>query len=76
MAFDMQNGRCRSNGHIFEAVSFPKLVLLAVFIDQADKYITFNFIIRFHELKCPGKEIIKTTTRGPRHNNLPVGGLK
>ncbi len=25
----------------------------------------FNFIIRFHELKCSGKEIIKATTQGP-----------
>ena len=29
----------------------------------------YNLIIRFHELKCPGKEIIKATTWGPRHNN-------
>ncbi len=28
-------------------------------------------MIRFHELKCPGKEIIKGTTWGTRHNNLP-----
>ena len=34
-------------------------------------YITFNLIIRFYELKCPGKEIIKAIPRGPRHNNLP-----
>ena len=34
-------------------------------------YITFNFIIRFHKLKCTGKEIIKVTAWGPRHNNVP-----
>ena len=38
---------------------------------KVDNYITFNLIIRFHQLKCPGKEIIKATTWGPRHNNLP-----
>ena len=27
--------------------------------------------IRFHKLKCSGKEIIKATTQGPRHNILP-----
>ncbi len=33
----------------------------------ADNYFTFNFIIRFHELKCPGKKIFKATTWGPRN---------
>ena len=36
-----------------------------------DNYITFNLIIRFHELKCLGKEIIEATPRDPRHNILP-----
>ncbi len=27
--------------------------------------------IRFHELKCPGIEIIKQPSWGPIHNNLP-----
>ncbi len=40
-------------------------------VHKVDNYITFNLIIRFHELKCPGKEIIKATTWGTRHNNLP-----
>ncbi len=31
---------------------------------NVDIYITFNFIIRFHELKCPCKGIIKATNRG------------
>ena len=38
---------------------------------KVDNSITFNLIIRFHELKCPCKEIIKATTWGPRHSNLP-----
>ena len=31
---------------------------------------TFNLIIRLDELKGPGKEIIKATNWGPRHNSL------
>ncbi len=27
--------------------------------ERIDNYITFNLIIKFHELKCPGTEIIK-----------------
>ena len=38
---------------------------------KVDNYIIFNFTIRFHQLRCPGNEIIKATTWGPRHNNLP-----
>ena len=33
--------------------------------------VDISILIILHELKCPIKEIIKATTWGPRHSNLP-----
>ncbi len=44
----------------------------ASIVDKVGNYISFNLIIRFHELKYPGKEIFKATTWGPRNKILPI----